>query len=85
MTITGAKHVVATTPGHIYLTEESSPYNVVAYDRENGKADWSWDINAERGEGEKVTHITRYLDPRDEMRTIVTIDEMNRIVAYHVR
>ena len=82
--IPGASHIVATSPGRMYMTEQDAPFRIVAYDRATGRADWNWDINAERAEGEKVTHITRYLDPRDELRTILTIDETNTIVAYRM-
>jgi len=79
--IPGATRLVSSTPEHLYITCGDSTV-VQAINRKTGNTDWAWDLND--GRKDKVVQVASYQDPTDLNRSIFTIDEANRIVAYRL-
>ena len=77
----GVAETVASSPGRIYAMRENSSV-LLAIDREVGKIDWHWDIQADHER--RVVDITPYHDPSDEVRAVVVFDDTNEITAYRL-
>lgn len=79
--VPGATRLVSSTPEHLYITCGASTV-VQAINRRTGATDWAWDLND--GRKDKVLQVTAYQDPTDQNRSIFTVDEQNRVVAYRL-
>ena len=79
----GVRHLVGSSPSHLYCTRERSAV-ILAVNRGTGKIDWHWDLNEGRKGNDRVAYIAEYVDPGDELRSIITADREGGLVAYRL-
>jgi outer membrane protein assembly factor BamB len=81
--VKGVRHLVGSSPSHLYCTRERSAV-VLAVNRSTGNIDWHWDLNAGREGNKRTAYIAEYVDPGDELRSIITADRQGGLVAYRL-
>ncbi len=79
----GITRVVASSPGHLYVTRKNS--NVILdLDRRTGEINWNWSLDEERKGEDRTVHLVEYTDSTDEIRTIVTVNADGHVIAYRL-
>jgi hypothetical protein len=76
--VPGASRLVGSTPTQLLVMNDAG--SISAIDRQTGVTQWRWAVTDDGRE--PVIHVTTYLDPTDQVRTVFLADAGQRLTAY---
>jgi hypothetical protein len=83
--VQGFTTLIASTPEHL-LVRRPGDERIHALNRRRGAVDWTWDPREDHG-GDRARGVTvvPLQDPSDLLRSIFTIDEKGKVLAYRLQ